>query len=335
MQEFPSVAILIVTWNAEKLLRKFLPSVVNIDYPDFTVYLADNNSQDNSLTYVRENFPQVKIIEFPENYGFAKGNNEALKYISEDLILLLNNDVKVAPNFLTLLVSYLKNNPDVGIIQPAILSYRAPEKFEHAGAAGGLIDALGYPFCRGRILYRTEMDKGQYLPTKELFWAGGACMMFKKEVLEKNQYLFDEAFWAHMEELDFCWRAQRNGYKIACETHSKVWHLGGGSLPYSSQKKLYLNFRNNLMLLAKNLPWYQFYIILLRLILDGFSALPLALQMKSLVPIATIAKAHFSFYAKLPYIFKQRKKFFAPFINYYKLQGVKKKLILWEFFKKS
>ncbi len=335
MSEFPSVAILIVTWNGEKLLREFLPSVVNTNYPNFTIYLADNASQDNSLAFVRENFPQVKIFEFSENYGFAKGNNKALQYISEDLILLLNNDVKVSPDFLSLLVNYLQENPEVGIIQPAILSYKEPDKFEHAGAAGGLIDALGYPFCRGRVLMKTEKNTGQYPASKELFWTGGACMLFKKEILQKNQYLFDEKFWAHMEELDFCWRAQRNGYKIACEPRSKVWHLGGGSLPYASQRKLFLNFRNNLLLLAKNLPVYQFYIIFLRLILDGLSAFPLALKEKSLAPVLTIIKAHFSFYALLPYVFKQRKKTVAPFRNYYKLKGVKKKLILWEFFKKS
>lgn len=334
MKNFPEVAIIILTWNGKKLLQKFLPSVAEIDYPNYNIYIIDNNSSDDTETFIKQTFPEVKYVKFPKNYGFAKGNNEALKLLQdEELLLLLNNDVKVEPNLLTELTKYFQLNPDVGVAQPKILSYNEPNKFEYAGAAGGLIDKLAYPLCRGRILNKTEEDKDQYKTSKNIFWASGACLLIRRNIVNKIG-LFDEDFWAHMEEIDLCWRTQRLGYKIACVAETKVFHLGGGSLNYGNPKKLFLNYRNNLFMLIKNLPAPQFYIIFLRLIVDGASAIFFAMKEKSIVPVIVVLKAHFAFYKNIPRMLKKRKTLKLKFLPLGKLNGVIKSLAIWEYLKK-
>lgn len=297
------IAVVILNWNGAKLLEQFLPSIVSFSN-EAAIYVADNASTDNSIQVIKEQFPSVKIIQNDGNYGFAKGYNIALQNIEEEYYALVNSDIEVTKNWLTPILSIFENEKEIGIIQPKILDFKAKEKFEYAGAAGGFIDKYGYPFCRGRLFDTIEIDNQQYDDEREIFWASGACFFIKKEIYRKLNG-FDDDFFAHQEEIDLCWRAFNLGYKIKYTYKSVVYHVGGATLNQSNPKKTYLNFRNSLLMLLKNLPKNKlFSIIFIRLCLDGLAGIQFILKGKFSHCFAII-KSHFSFY-KL--IFKNIKK---------------------------
>lgn len=249
------ISVVILNWNGERLLAEFLPAVIRNTDPDIAeIVVADNGSTDGSVALLRRDFPEVKIMELPENYGFAEGYNRAVGRIETEYTVLLNSDVAPAEGWLGPLLSFMENHPEAGAVQPKIRSYREPRKFEHAGAAGGLIDRHGFPYCYGRVFDKVETDDGQYDGApRRIFWASGAALMTRTELYRETGGL-DSGFFAHMEEIDLCWRMQLSGKEIYCQPDSVVYHLGGGSLPYSNPRKTYLNFRNNLLMMAKNLP---------------------------------------------------------------------------------
>jgi len=249
-----SVAIVILNWNGENYLQKFLPILIdNSLIPGVEIIVADNASTDTSLSLLKDKFPTIRTIVFDKNYGFAGGYNKALAEVEADYFVLLNSDVEVTPGWLNPILAYMDGHEKVAACQPKILSYANRSKFEHAGAAGGYIDRFGFPFCRGRILGLAEEDKGQYNTITDIFWATGACLMIRSNLFWKAGGLDDE-FFAHMEEIDLCWRLKSRGYRIVCIPESSVFHVGGGALNYESPHKTYLNFRNNLLMLYKNLP---------------------------------------------------------------------------------
>lgn len=248
------IAVIILNWNGADLLRKFLPSVcahTNADIAD--VIVVDNGSDDNSVEVLKQEFPQVKTLLFPQNYGFAAGYNKALEMLDYKYAVLLNSDVETTPHWLEPLLEFAEGNLDVAACQPKIKSLRKREEFEYAGAAGGFIDRYGYPFCRGRIFNTLETDRGQYDDICDIFWASGAALFVRSEIYKKVGGL-DPSFFAHMEEIDLCWRIHLAGYRIAVVPQSTVYHLGGASLDAANPRKTYLNFRNNLLMLHKNLP---------------------------------------------------------------------------------
>ena len=247
------VAVIILNWNGEKLLREFLPSVVkNTNTELGRVVVVDNHSTDGSWICLEQEFPDVERVLFEDNFGFAGGYNRAIEMIEAEYVVLLNSDVEVAPGWLEPLVAVLDRDERVAAVQPKILAYRDKKKFEYAGAAGGYIDYLGFPFCRGRVMDTTEQDDGQYDDEVDVFWATGASLCIRRDVYRATGGL-DEAFFAHMEEIDLCWRLKNGGYTLKVVPSSVVYHLGGGSLPMNHPKKLFLNYRNNLLMLHKNL----------------------------------------------------------------------------------
>ncbi|MDY5968728.1 MAG: glycosyltransferase family 2 protein [Bacteroidales bacterium] len=266
-------AIVILNWNGRKMLERFLPSVTTCCSEGDEVIIADNGSNDDSLEWLKKTYPSLRIIALDKNYGFAEGYNKALLQIEADYYVLLNDDVEVTPNWTTPIVTMLDADKQAAIAQPKLLMYTQRDTFEYAGGAGGYIDKCGYPFCRGRLFSTLEHDKGQYDDVCELFWASGAAM-FVKATAWKQLGGLDGDFFAHMEEIDFCWLAKNAGYKVLYCPQSVVYHVGGGTLPKSSPRKTYLNFRNNMALLYKNLPpARRKRVLLLRLLLDGVAAL--------------------------------------------------------------
>lgn len=262
-------SVVILNWNGAKLLKQFLPTVLmHTQTEDCEVVVADNGSSDNSVEVMRQQFPNVKLILLGKNYGFAEGYNKALQQIDSKYIVLLNSDVETSPNWVSPLVEYLERNRDVAAVQPKILSYTNKSMFEYAGAAGGFIDRYGYPFCRGRILHELEEDKGQYDKPMDIFWATGACLCMRRvDYMEVGG--LDGDFFAHMEEIDLCWRLLARGKKNVCLPQSKVYHVGGASLDSESPRKVYLNFRNNLLMIYKNATLAQLVEIMsIRLALD-------------------------------------------------------------------
>ncbi|HYG17628.1 MAG TPA: glycosyltransferase family 2 protein [Ohtaekwangia sp.] len=270
-------AVVILNYNGEKLLRQFLPSVTQHS-PEAEVIVADNGSTDQSLHTLQQDFPNVRTILLPANYGFCGGYNRALGQVGADYYVLLNSDVEVTPGWLKPMIAMLDSDPRIAAVQPKILSQRDKTLFEYAGAGGGFIDAFGYPFCRGRIFQKVEKDNGQYNDQAEIFWSSGACMIIRAEVYHQLGGL-DEDFFAHMEEIDLCWKIQRSGQKIAYCGISTVYHVGAGTLGYDSPRKTYLNFRNNLSLIFKHFNnleiWYK---LPLRFLLDGLAALVFVLK---------------------------------------------------------
>lgn len=312
------LAIVILNWNGKKLLECFLPSV--IEYSKNTdIYLADNCSTDNSISFVKSNFPSIKIILNKENGGYAKGYNDALKQIEADVFCLLNSDVEVTKNWLNPIVSVFENETETAIIQPKILDYKNKSYFEYAGAAGGFIDKFGYPYCRGRIFDTLEKDKNQYDDASEIFWASGACLFIRKTVFNELNG-FDEHFYAHMEEIDLCWRAKNLDYIIKCNSNSTVYHVGGATLNSSNPKKTYLNFRNSLFTLTKNSSGSLIIIILIRLVLDGIVGIKCLLELSPKYTLAII-KAHFSYYYHFFRLLKQR-RIVTRKIKYYKRTSI-------------
>ena len=249
-----STAIVILNWNGEKYLQQFLPVLIeHTTQPGVEIIVADNASTDSSLTLLKDKFPAIRTIVFDTNYGFADGYNKALAQVEAEYFILLNSDVEVTPGWLNPLLEYMDSHQEVAACQPKILSYANRSEFEHAGAAGGYMDRFGFPFCRGRILGIAEVDRGQYDSITDIFWATGACFLIRSSLYNRVGGLDDE-FFAHMEEIDLCWRLKSRGYRIACIPESSVFHVGGGALNYESPHKTYLNFRNNLLMLYKNLP---------------------------------------------------------------------------------
>ena len=303
------IAIVILNWNGQKLLAQFLPSVVNFSSQEATIYIADNASTDSSVDYAKEFFPSIKIVQNAVNDGYAKGYNDALKEIDADIYCLLNSDVEVTDNWLQPIVDVFNADQKTAIIQPKLLDFKDKTKFEYAGAGGGFLDLYGYPYCRGRVFNHLETDEGQFNDVKDVFWASGACLFIRSKVYHQLNG-FDEDYFAHQEEIDLCWRAQNIGYKVKYVGNSTVYHVGGATLQDSDPRKTYLNFRNSLLNVVKNVPnkWFLF-VIFSRLLLDGIAGIKFIIELR---PIHTwaIIKAHFSFYQNFNKFLKKRKKLF-------------------------
>jgi len=272
------LAIVILNWNGKKFLAQFLPTLIDSCDSNSQVIIADNNSTDDSIPYLKENFPSLRIIQNSSNGGFSKGYNDALSQIDAHYYCLLNSDIEVTPDWIDPIIKMMDDDSKIGAVQPKILSFYEKTKFEYAGAAGGYIDYLGYPFCRGRVFESIEEDFGQYDTPKQIFWATGAALFVRSDVYHHLGGL-DEDFFAHMEEIDFCWRINNLGYKIMIEPRSVVYHVGGGTLPKNNAFKTYLNFRNNLFLLLKNLPKNRILItFFIRFFLDQVAAVVFLLK---------------------------------------------------------
>ncbi|MGJ5643302.1 glycosyltransferase family 2 protein [Formosa sp. S-31] len=320
------LAIVILNWNGKALLQQFSPSVISHS-PEADIYVIDNASTDDSVFFLKTEFPDVKIIINSENGGYAKGYNEGLKHVDADIYCLLNNDIEVSPNWLQPIIETFKTQPNTAVIQPKILDFKNREYFEYAGAAGGFIDKYGYPFCRGRIFDTLEKDLGQYNAEEDIFWATGACLFIRSSVFKSLQG-FDEHFFAHMEEIDLCWRAKNLNHTIKCVPASTVYHVGGATLQSSNPQKTYLNFRNSLYTLVKNASGNIFGIIFMRLLLDGLAAVKFLIALKPF-HIVSILKAHFKFYLHLPRLLKQRKTTLKT-KNYFTVRS-----IVWAYFVKK
>lgn len=308
-------AIVILNWNGRKLLEEFLPSIINFNSNNADIYVADNASTDDSVSFVKTTFPEVKIIQNITNGGYAKGYNDALKHIDADIYCLINSDIEVTENWLPPILTIFKEEPNTAIIQPKLLDYKNKTKFEYAGAGGGFVDLLGYPYCRGRVFNYLEVDNGQFNDVSNIFWASGACFFIRSKVYHEL-HGFDEDYFAHQEEIDLCWRTQNEGYAIKYAGNSTVYHVGGATLKESSPHKTYLNFRNSLLTILKNTPnKLVVFIILARLVLDGVAGIKFILELRPVHTLAII-KAHFSFYKNLfKFIGKRRKLQRKP--NYY------------------
>lgn len=312
------IAVVILNWNGKKLLEQFLPSVIEHS-KEATIYVADNASTDDSVDFVKSTYSNIKIIQNRENGGYAKGYNDALKNLTEDILCLLNSDVEVSKNWLLPVIDVFKTKINTAIIQPKILDFRRKNFFEYAGAAGGFIDKYGYPYCRGRIFNNIEEDLGQYDDTSEIFWASGACLFIRNKVF-KQVHGLDELFFAHMEEIDMCWRAKNLGYSIKHVSQSKVFHVGGSTLNKLNPKKTFLNFRNSLFMLTKNAKGSLFLIVLIRMLLDGVAGIKFLFDLKPNHTIA-IVKAHFSFYKNLGLLLKYRNSSSSK-VNYYQRKSI-------------
>lgn len=301
------LAVVILNWNGAQLLEQFLPKIIAYS-AGADLYVADNASTDDSISVLKTQFPEVQIIQNKSNFGFAKGYNEALKNITADVYALVNSDIEVTENWLQPIIETFNKEPSTAIIQPKILDFKNKEKFEYAGAAGGFIDKYGYPFCRGRVFETLESDLGQYNNSIEIFWASGACFFIRSEIFHAL-HGFDADFFAHQEEVDLCWRAFNKRYVAKFVPNSIVYHVGGATLKKGSVQKTFLNFRNSMFMLTKNLPRKSLYSKLFaRMILDGFAAFYFLFQGKPKHFLA-ILKAHYHFYCKFPALYKKRTTF--------------------------
>ncbi len=323
-------AIVILNWNGKKFLQQFLPSVMQTTYQHTQFIVADNCSTDDSINFVENNHPGVRIIRHKQNWGFAKGYNEALKDVNADYFILLNSDVEVNPGWLEPMVELLDANPAIAACQPKILSWHNRKMFEYAGAAGGWIDKYGYPFCKGRIFETVETDNGQYDIAEPVFWASGAALFIRSAVFRELNG-FDEYFFAHQEEIDLCWRIQSSGYKVWSCPGSIVYHVGGGTLQKDNPRKTFLNFRNNLVMLAKNLPLSKKIVVLpSRFVLDFITAFRGLLGGKGGYFMA-IVRAQFAFLGWLIFYRKQRVDIKSnSYLSGYLLSG-----IVWQYFIKN
>lgn len=300
------IAVVVLNWNGKAWLERFLPTLIKYS-SNAKIFVADNASDDNSLDFVRNKFPQIKIILHQNNFGYTKGYNEALKQINADYFVLINSDIEVTKNWITPIIKLMQSNSNIAACQPKILDYNNKTNFEYAGASGGYIDNLGYPFCRGRIFDDIELDSGQYNDAVEVFWATGACLFIKASSFWEVNGL-DEDFFAHQEEIDLCWRLKNKGQIIMVEPKSIVYHVGGGTLDSNSPLKTQLNFRNNLYMLFKNLPATSLaYIIPTRLLLDGIAALTFLKKKKGIKHLIAILKAHVEVYYRIPSLIIKRK----------------------------
>ncbi|MBP6731994.1 MAG: glycosyltransferase family 2 protein [Chitinophagales bacterium] len=309
MSEAKKVAVVILGWNGKKFLEQFLPSVVQHTSPDLCeIIVADNCSTDDSVQFVQTHYPRVRVIKNATNSGFAGGYNEALKQVHTEYYVLLNQDVEVTENWVEKVIDEMERDKTIAAAQPKLRDYNKREYFEYAGGSGGYLDRNSYAFCRGRIFNTIEKDTGQYDDVKDIFWATGACMFVRAEAYWKAGAL-DQDFFAHQEEIDLCWRIKNMGLRIIAVPSSIVYHVGGGSLPQGNPRKTYLNFRNNLMMMFKNLPASTLVPRLFwRFILDGVAALHSVFKNKNFKDLNAILKAHFSFYAAVPALLEKRRK---------------------------
>lgn len=324
----PTVAIVILNWNGNSLLQTFLPSVLATNYEACKVVVIDNGSTDQSVAFLRATYPQIELVCLANNLGFAQGYNQGIQQIQADYFLLLNSDVEVSPSFLQPMVSLLEQDTSIAACQPKILSYDNRNEFEYAGACGGWIDYLGYPFARGRVLDWLEKDTGQYDQAVPIFWASGAALFIRSSAFRAVGG-FDAFFFAHQEEIDLCWRMQLTRYRIFACPQAVVWHKGGGTLPKGNAKKIFLNYRNNHIMLLKNMPLISLWWIWpLRLLLDALAAWR-AFFSGDIGYWWAVAKAHFSVYGWL--LWGQKKSLFPP-SRTGQLQGVYKQSMLWNFY---
>ena len=300
------LAIVILNWNGKSWLEKFLPNVIRHS-ENATVYVIDNASTDDSVSFLKDNFPTIKIVENEKNHGFAGGYNEGLKHIQHAFYCLLNSDVEVTENWLSPIFNVFEKDENIAAVQPKILDFSKRNYFEFAGAGGGLIDNLGYPYCRGRIFENIEEDQGQYNDETEIFWASGCCFFIRsKDFWSQNG--FDARFFAHQEEIDLCWRLKNSGKKIFYTGKSTVYHVGGGTLNKQSSQKTFLNMRNNLSMILKNTPLMSgIFLVLFRMILDGFAGIYFGYK-NGLSHFWAVIRAHFSFYTQIPQTLKLRQK---------------------------
>lgn len=319
------IAVVILNWNGKHLLEKFLPSVVAYSQ-EADIYVIDNASSDDSISYLTYHFPDVQLIRNPLNGGYAQGYNWGLTKISADVYCLLNSDIEVTENWLLPVINVFKNS-EIGAVQPKILDYKNKKMFEYAGAAGGFIDKYGFPFCRGRIFETIEEDYGQYNSQTDIFWASGACLFVRSEVFNRLKG-FDEDFFAHQEEIDLCWRIHHLNKRVVFCPESIVYHVGGATLPVNSPKKTFLNFRNGLFMLLKNLPQENLYkTLFIRLIFDGIAGIRFLLQGKIRFTWA-IFKAHMNFYHNFLKFKNKRPE--QTFPSYYNTKS-----IVWLYFVKN
>lgn len=302
------VAVVILNWNGKKYLKQFIPVLIkNSKLDEVALYVADNGSSDDSVQFLRDNYPKIKLILLDENYGFAGGYNLALQKINAEYYVILNSDVEVSPDWIFPIIRKMSTDKQIAAAMPKIKAFHAKEYFEYAGAAGGFIDKYGYPFCRGRILDTIEKDEAQYDDEREIFWASGACMFVRSSVFHE-QNGFDADFFAHMEEIDLCWRMKNSGYKIMYYPDVEIYHVGGGTLAGNSPFKLNLNYRNNLFMLYKNLPAEKlFKTVFIRMILDGVSATIYLLRFE-FSSFWAVFRAHMAFYKSLKKLRIKRNK---------------------------
>lgn len=331
MSSLPKVAIVILNWNGQNYLEKFLPSVLATAYDNIEVIVADNGSADGSVSFLEKHFPNVRLICFKINSGFAKGYNRALDQVQADYYAIINSDIEVQQGWLIPIINLLEKDKLNAACQPKLLSYNNEKIFEYAGGAGGWLDSFGYPFARGRVFDICEEDKGQYDTTERVFWVTGAAMVIRSSAF-KEMKGFDEYFFAHQEEIDLCWRMQLAGYKLYCCPSSVVYHVGGGTLPRGNSLKTYLNFRNNQIMLYKNLPWAQkWWKIPFRIFLDFVSAWK-GLFIGDGGYFLSILRAHFSF---LKWILIRQGQSVFPEKKGGKPAGLYKGNIVWEHFVKG
>lgn len=335
-QHFPEVAVVILNYNGREFLEKFLPSVKASAYPNFSIYIVDNGSTDDSLDWVKSAYPDIQLVDLKINHGFAKGYNLGLQQIEAPYYVLLNSDVEVTPGWIDPIIELMERDPSVGACQPKIKAFHQKELFEYAGASGGWLDNLGYPFCRGRIFNIIEKDEGQYDNTQEIFWATGAAFFIRSQLFHRIG-AFDEDYFAHSEEIDLCWRIKRAGYKIMVRPRSVVYHVGGGTLNYMSPQKTYLNFRNSLFTLLKNEKAEKLlWLLPFRLILDGVAG-GLFLVQGKWAHIRSIIRAHFYFYPRFFRTLRKRRDY-VELINKVSInieandEGRYPNSIIWQFY---
>ncbi|MDF1574663.1 MAG: glycosyltransferase family 2 protein [Bacteroidales bacterium] len=290
------VSIVILNWNGKRYLEQFLPALVqHSSYPGAEIVVADNGSDDGSLSFLNKEYPAIRIIELGKNFGFSGGYNRALEQVDASYVLLLNSDIEVTEGWLEPLLEQMQGDSSVAACTPKILDFKRKTFFEYAGAAGGYLDRYGYPFCRGRIFDHLEEDRGQYNHASDIFWGSGACLMIRTNLYRESGGL-DEQFFAHMEEIDLCWRLQRMGYRIRFVPSSRVYHVGGATLQRENPFKTFLNFRNNLLLLYKNLPAQgRGRTLFIRMVLDGISALRFLFR-GAFKDFGAVVRAHLAFY---------------------------------------
>ncbi len=327
MNVYPKVAVVILNWNGRFFLEKFLPSVYNSTYPNIEFVLGDNASTDDSIAFVAATYPAIRIISNPHNMGFAEGYNHILKQVDADYFVLLNSDVEVTPNWISPVIEMLESDPKMAAAQPKIHSFYHRDRFEHAGAAGGYMDRYGFPFCRGRVLHVTEQDTGQYDDPREVFWASGAAFFIKRAHWEALGG-FDGDFFAHMEEIDLCWRLKLAGYRIGYCPQSNVYHVGGGTLNTSNPQKTYLNFRNSLFMLQKNLPfWKACWVVFARMWID-LAALVYFLAAGKFGDAWAVSRSHQRFFLDFFKTAKKRQRHKQPF----NAAGMYRGSIVWAFY---
>lgn len=326
MMNFPKVAVVILNWNGKQHLQQFLPYVTRSSYPNLEIIVGDNASSDNSISFVRSHYPEIRIIRNKENFGFAGGYNAVLAQVEAEYFVLLNSDVEVTPGWIEPVIRLMESDPMIAAAQPKLLSFQKRNYFEYAGAAGGYLDSLGYPFCRGRVFDTVEEDLGQYDDNTEVFWATGAALFIKARCWKEVNGL-DADFFAHMEEIDLCWRLKHKGYRVMYCGESTVYHLGGGTLQVESPYKTYLNFRNNLVMLQKNMGLLQSIgVIFIRLWLDLITLLKFLAEGKP-ANARSINKAHTNFFRN---IFKTHKKRVSP--GNYNSTGAFAGSVVWQYF---